>query len=154
MLQQGLFNAGMVTATRGFAVVSALPEAYLALVNAKCCTKGALAQSCQYTGGAELTSCDEVLAVSSHDNLHSFGDVSRATAKLAIKKRIKCRPDSLAVISTVRVKQALPDQSRYLGIPDLQRQATQPCKLAGSVEAHARHRWRSCCDGGGHSQDR
>ena len=42
MLQQGLLNAGMITATRGLAVVSALPEAYLALVNTKCCSKGAL----------------------------------------------------------------------------------------------------------------
>ena len=56
MLQQGLLNAGMVTATRGLAVMPPLPEAYLALVNAKCCTKGALGQASQDTSCTELTS--------------------------------------------------------------------------------------------------
>ena len=60
MLQQGLLNAGMITDTRGFAVMPPLPEADLALVNAKCCTKGALGQASQHTGSAELASCDEV----------------------------------------------------------------------------------------------
>ena len=60
MLQQGLLNAGMITATRGLAVVSALPEAYLALVNTKCCSKGALGQASQDTSCTELTSSDQV----------------------------------------------------------------------------------------------
>ncbi len=60
MLQQRALNSGMVTATRGFAVVSALPEADLALVNAKCCSKGTLGQASQHTGSAELASGDQV----------------------------------------------------------------------------------------------
>ena len=41
-------------------MVSALPEAYLALVNTKCCSKGALGQASQDTSGAELAACDQV----------------------------------------------------------------------------------------------
>ena len=60
MLQQGLLNADVITGTRGSAVVASLPEAYLALVNTKCCSKGALGEACQDTSGAELTSGDQV----------------------------------------------------------------------------------------------
>ena len=51
MLQQGLLNAGMIANTGGLAMVAALPEAYLAFVNAKCCSKGALGQASQHTSG-------------------------------------------------------------------------------------------------------
>ena len=42
MRQQGLLNAGMIANTGGLAMAPPLPEADLALVNDKCCTKGAL----------------------------------------------------------------------------------------------------------------
>ena len=60
MLQQGLLNAGMIMGTSWLAVVPPLPEADLALVNAKCCSKAALGQASQHTSGAELTSGDQV----------------------------------------------------------------------------------------------
>ena len=101
MLQQGLFNAGMVAYSGGLAVVSALPEADLAFINAEGSPKGALGQPSQNAGGAELAACDEVFAVSGHDNLHSFGDASHAAAKVAVKKRIKRIADGSIVLSAV-----------------------------------------------------
>ena len=45
---------------------------------------------------------------------------------MAVKKRMKRRPDGLAVMFAGRVKQALPDQGRNFGVPYLKRQAMQP----------------------------
>ena len=66
MLQKCLLNAGMIANTGWLAVMPPLPEADLALVNAKCCTKGALGQASQHTRGAELTSGDQIVAVYGH----------------------------------------------------------------------------------------
>ena len=52
MVQQRALNKGVVADPGGLAVMPPLPEADLALVNAKCCTKGALGQASQHTRGA------------------------------------------------------------------------------------------------------
>ena len=54
MVQQRPLNAGMMARTGGLAVVATLPEADLAFVNAKCCSKGTLDQASQHTSSAEL----------------------------------------------------------------------------------------------------
>ena len=96
--QQRPLNVGMMARTGGLAVVATLPEADLAFVNAQSGSKAPLGQASQDAGGAELAACDKVLAVCGHGNLHSFSDASHAAAKVAVEKRIKCRPDGLAVM--------------------------------------------------------
>jgi hypothetical protein len=66
MLQQGPLNTGMIANTGGLAVMPPLPEADLAFVNTKCCSKAALGKSSQHTSGAELASGDEVSAMCGH----------------------------------------------------------------------------------------
>ncbi len=52
-------------------MVAALPKAYLALINAKCCSKGARGQASQDTSGAELVPGDQVIAQVCYSSLRS-----------------------------------------------------------------------------------
>jgi len=89
MVQQRLLNTSIIGGAGRPPVVLALPEADRAFINAQCRPKRPLGQPSQNAGGAELTSCDKVLAVSGHDNLHFFGNASHSAAKVAVEKRIK-----------------------------------------------------------------
>jgi hypothetical protein len=138
---------------KGLAVVATLPEADRAFINAQCRPKRPQGQPSQNAGGAELAARDKVFAVSSHDDLHCSCDTSLTAPQISTKQRNKCALDGLVVMLPARVEQPFPDQGCDLGLPDLKRQAAQPGASAGAVQPHARHGWRSCCDGGGHRLD-
>lgn len=137
VLQQSLLNTGVIRGAGGPPLVLALPETDGALIYTEGSAEHPLGQPRQDTGGAELAAGDEVFAVSSHDNLHSYGDASHDAAKMTVEKRIKRCPDGHVVRMAVRVKKPPSNQSGDLGLPDLQRKASQPCTPAGPMEAHA-----------------
>ena len=98
VIEQRLLNTGVIRGAGGPPVVLTLPETDGALIYTESGAKAPLSQPRQNPGGAELAACDKVLAVCGHENFHSFSDASHAAAKVAVEKRIKCRPDGLAVM--------------------------------------------------------
>ena len=103
MVQLSLLYPGVIRGAGGPPVVLALPEADRTFIDAQCRPQRPLGQPSQNPSSAELAACDEVFAVSGHDNLHYFGDASHAAAKVAVKKRIKRIADSRTVLLAVAI---------------------------------------------------
>ena len=66
VVQKRLLDTGVIGCAGGPPVMFALPETHCALIYTQRGAKGALGQPSQNPGGAELATCDKVLAVSPH----------------------------------------------------------------------------------------